>query len=75
MSERTFKTPATEYNNRVVFMRFKSAEESAAKINAQGHTWVMFRDDDLIEVETGEFDGVPYRDEYAIPQFVVLWNE
>jgi hypothetical protein len=74
-SERTYKAPVAEYNNRLHFSRFKYAEEAAAKIDKQGHAWIMFRGDDEIEVESGEFDGVPYRDEFTVPQFVVLWNE
>ena len=74
-SERTFKAPVAEYNNRLRFSRFKYAEEAAAKIDAQGHAWIMFRGHDVEIVETGEFDDVPYRDEYVHPQYVVLWNE
>lgn len=75
MAERTFKAPAAEYNNRLAFSRFKYAEEAARDLTDRGFAWVMFRDDDKIEIEWGEFDGVPYQDTFSIPQFVVLWNE
>lgn len=73
---RTFKAPAMEFENRLVFSRFKYAEEAAHKFADEGKVWVMFRDHDKIEIEAGvDPDGVPYRDEFSIPQFVVLWNE
>lgn len=74
MPSKTYTISGT-FNKRDVFTRFKYAEEFAKGLVDDGNDWAMFRDDDLIEVDTGEFDGVPYREEYAVPQFVVLWNE
>lgn len=66
-SERTFKAPVAEYNNRIVFSRFKYAEEAAHKLENDGHVWVMFRDHDRIDIEDD--------DVYTVEQYVVLWNE
>jgi hypothetical protein len=71
-SERTFKAPVAEYNNRLVYVRFKWAEEAAKRLSDNGSAWVMFRDMDKIEIETYD-DGTT--EEYVIPQYVVLWNE
>lgn len=67
-SERTYKAPVAEYNNRLVFSRFKCAEEAASKVDQDSRAWVMFRDTDRLDVDE---DG----DYFSIPQFVVLWNE
>lgn len=71
-NERTFKPPAAEYNNKVVYNRFKYAEEAAHDIDRGGYAWVLFRDMDKLEIETYS-DGTT--EEYVIEQYVVLWNE
>lgn len=70
--ERTYKAPAREYTHKVVFNRFKYAEEAAKKITQEGHPWVMFRDDDKIEIEYYS-DGTS--ETYTVEQYVVLWDE
>jgi uncharacterized protein YecT (DUF1311 family) len=71
-SERTFKAPVAEYNNRLVFNRFKWAEEATHTLDRERRAWVMFRDMDKIEIETYD-DGTT--EEYVHEQYVVLWNE
>lgn len=67
-----YKAPAAEYNNRLVFLRFKWAEEATHGLDDRGFVWIMFRDMDKIEIETYK-DGTT--EEYVLPQYVVLWNE
>ena len=71
-SERTFKAPAAEYNNRLVYSRYKYAEEATERLDRKGFPWVLFRDMDKLEIETYS-DGTT--EEYLIEQYVVLWNE
>ena len=71
-SERTFKAPVAEYNNKLVHTRFKYAEEDAHSLDSNGYAWVMFRDHDVIETET-YLDGTI--ESFTVEQYVVLWNE
>ena len=71
-SERAYKAPVTEYNNQLVYLRFKWAEEAAHDLDGRGYAWVMFRDHDVIETET-YLDGTI--ESFTVEQYVVLWNE
>lgn len=69
---RDFRAPIAKYNNRLIFDRFKYAEEAAHKLDADGRVWLMYRDVDRIDIDHYP-DGSS--DTYTVSQYVVVWNE